>query len=151
MKQLLHYPITHLPFYIFCKIKTILTDFIRCGIAGWCLEITFTSLHALQRREHTLKGSTSIWMFPIYGSIAFLKPLFLCMRHLHVVLRGTIYAALIFCGEYISGRFLSAKKICPWNYKNSKWHIHEVIRLDFFPYWFLTGFLFEMLLTRHDR
>ena len=96
----------------------------------------------------SLKGTTSIWMFPIYGSIAILKPIFYLMRKLPAWLRGFLYASCIFTGEFISGRFLCRHKICPWNYSQSKWHVHEVIRLDFLPYWFLTGLLFERLLTK---
>ena len=141
MKHLLYHLFTYLPFYHF------LSDFFRCGITGWCLEIVFTAFHALRRREMSLKGTTSIWMFPIYGSIAILKPFFYLMRRLPIWLRGLLYATCIFFGEYISGRILIRYKLCPWNYSHSKWHIHEVIRLDFLPYWFLTGLLFEKLLT----
>lgn len=141
MKPLFYQFIIHLPIYHF------LSDFIHCGITGWCLEIVFTAFHSFRRREMSLKGTTSIWMFPIYGSIAVLKPIFYLMRQLPIWLRGLLYTSCIFTGEYISGRLLSKRNLCPWNYGHSKWHIQKVIRLDFLPYWFLTGLLFEKLLT----
>lgn len=141
MKRLFYYFIIHLPIFHF------LSDFIRCGITGWCLEIIFTAFHSFRKRDLSLKGTTSIWMFPIYGSIALLKPFFYLMRQLPIVLRGLLYASCIFTGEYISGRLLTKHNLCPWNYGQSKWHIQEVIRLDFLPYWFLTGLLFEKLLS----
>lgn len=122
-------------------------NFLKCGLTGWCLEILFTALHSLQKRELTLKGTTSLWMFPIYGSASFLTPLFLLLKRLPVLLRGSIYAVLIFAGEYLSGSFLTVRKLCPWNYGRSRWHIREVIRLDYFPNWLLAGLLFERLLT----
>lgn len=119
----------------------------KCGLAGWCLEILFTSLHSLQRRELSLKGETSLWMFPIYGSACFLSPLFRLLKPFPAYVRGSIYALCIFAGEYLSGRLLTEKKLCPWNYGRCRWHIGEVIRLDFFPNWFLAGLLFERLLS----
>lgn len=50
-------------------------NFLKCGLIGWCMEIIFTSVTSLRRRDMTLKGSTSIWMFPIYGCAAVVAPL----------------------------------------------------------------------------
>lgn len=125
-------------------------DFLKCGIAGWCIEILFTAMNSLRRRDMTLKGNTSLWMFPIYGSIAFLKPLFTLLKPLHFIIRGIIYAICIFFGEYVSGRWLTKRDICPWNYKKHKWHVNEVIRLDFLPCWAAAGLAYEhMLLQNH--
>lgn len=122
-------------------------NFIRCGITGWCLEIIFTAFHAFRRREMALKGTTSLWMFPIYGCFALLKPLFEQLHKISLPIRGSLYAALIFLGEYISGTLLTRRNLCPWNYRRHKWHVNGIIRLDFFPYWFLTGLVYEKLLT----
>lgn len=127
--------------------KKLLKNFFKCGLLGWCLEITFTALHSLQKRDFKLMGQTSLWMFPIYGSACILAPLFQGLKALPFYIRGCIYAFFIFLGEFISGSFLSAKKLCPWNYGRSRWHIKEVIRLDYFPNWFLAGLLFEQLLS----
>lgn len=143
MKQLLHYLITHFPFY---NIKRLASDFIKCGITGWCMEILFTAFNSFKRREPELMGNTSIWMFPIYGSISLLKPLFFFMKRFPTFIRSTAYAFSIFTGEYLSGKLLSKYNCCPWNYKRSKWHINEIIRLDFFPYWCVAGLLFEKIL-----
>ena len=129
------------------KSNLYLNNFIKCGIAGWCLEILFTSSMALRRREMTLKGTTSIWMFPIYGSMALLRPFFLRMQKLAFPVRGCIYALMIFAGESLSGRLLQKHQLCPWDYTSHHWNIQGIIRLDFFPYWFATGLFFEKLLT----
>ena len=42
-----------------------LRDFLRCGMAGWCLEILFTSVEAGMRGDPKLRGTTSVIMFPI--------------------------------------------------------------------------------------
>lgn len=122
-------------------------NFIKCGIAGWCMEIIFTAAGALRRREMPLKGQTSLWMFPIYGSAAFFKPMFSLFRHFPVLVRGTLYAAAIFGAEFFSGRFLTKHKLCPWNYSRHKWHVEGLIRLDYLPFWFMAGLFYEKILN----
>lgn len=53
----------------------------------------------------------------------------------------------IFLGEYVFGSFLKKRKMCPWDYSNSNFHINGLIRLDYAPVWFLTGLLYEKLLS----
>lgn len=127
--------------------KTLGKNFLKCGLAGWCMEILFTALGSLQKREFRLVGQTSLWMFPIYGSACLLTPLFSFLKRFPVLARGTIYAVCIFFGEFLSGNFLMGKKVCPWNYERSRWNIKKVIRLDYFFNWLLAGLLFEKLLA----
>lgn len=129
--------------------KKLFKNFIICGITGWCLEIMFTALHSLRRRDMKLTGQSSLWMFPIYGSAAFLEPLCSRIKGKPALLRGGFYAIFIFIGEFITGSLLSGKNLCPWDYSRSKWHINKVIRLDYIPNWILAGLLFERILT-HD-
>ncbi len=122
-------------------------DFITCGVLGWCLEVLFTALGSLRRREFRLTGTTSVWMFPIYGAAAFLTPVFRAMHRRPLWLRGLTYTALIFSAEYASGRFLRRYRLCPWDYSRSRFHVGKVIRLDYAPNWFGAGLLFERVLT----
>ncbi|MDE7271243.1 MAG: putative ABC transporter permease [Acetatifactor sp.] len=131
--------------------KTLLTffhNFMKCGLTGWCMEVMFTALNSLRRRDMTLKGITSIWMFPIYGCAAFLRPLFKLMRNRPLLLRGITYMTLIFSVEFLSGSFLRRRKLCPWDYARSRYNIGRVIRLDYAPFWFSAGLLFEHMLCR---
>lgn len=125
----------------------ILQDFIKCGVIGWCMEIVFTALGSLRRRELQLVGQTSLYMFPIYGCAAFFKPVFLIVKNLSFPLRALLYAASIFAAEFLSGTFLAKHRVCPWNYDRHRWHVNGVIRLDFLPIWALAGLLFEHVLT----
>lgn len=125
-------------------------NFIHCGILGWCLEITFTALHSFRRREFTLTGHTSVWMFPIYGMAAFLEPVYRLIKKRHFLVRGSVYALLIFFGEFISGSLLSRKELCPWDYSHSKWNIKKIVRLDYLPCWVFAGLLFERLLKETE-
>lgn len=127
--------------------KTLFKHFCICGVVGWCLEIIFTALHSLQRHEFSLRGNTSIWMFPIYGMAVILGPISNKLRKKSCFMRGVLYALSIFTIEYISGCFLMKRKCCPWNYTFSKWNYKNVIRIDYFPFWILTGLLYEHTLS----
>lgn len=127
-------------------------DFIKCGVIGWCMEIIFTALGSLRRRELQLVGQTSLYMFPIYGCTAFFKPVFFLMKRLPFPFRSLFYAASIFAAEFLSGKLLSKRSICPWNYERHHWHVDGLIRLDFLPFWAMAGILYEHVLTKpHGR
>ncbi len=128
-------------------LKTFFKHFYICGVIGWCLEIIFTALHSLQRHEFSLRGNTSLWMFPIYGMAAILGPVSKILQKKSCLSRGITYALSIFIMEYISGSFLMRKKCCPWNYKTSRWNYKDVIRIDYFPFWIITGLLYERILS----
>ena len=130
--------------------KKYIHNFIHCGILGWCMEITFTALNSFRRRQFKLTGNTSIWMFPIYGCACFLAPVSRLLKKKSPFVRGLSYAALIFTGEFITGTLLNKKDICPWDYSRSKWHIKKIIRLDYLPFWFMAGLLFERLISEDD-
>lgn len=129
------------------SIGTFARNFIKCGLAGWCLEILFTAADSLRRRDFTLKGVTSVWMFPIYGCAAVLAPVSRLLRKRPAWLRGLTYMNLIFAAEYLTGSLLSRLKLCPWNYGRHRWHVNRLIRLDFAPFWFGAGLFFEHLLN----
>lgn len=121
-------------------------NFFKCGLVGWCMEIIFTSLGSLRNRDLTLKGGTSIWMFPIYGCAAMFSPISRLLKKRPAWFRGLTYMSIIFSAEYLTGRLLSRHKLCPWDYSRSRWHVNRVVRLDYAPYWFGAGLLFERLL-----
>lgn len=122
-------------------------NFFRCGILGWAMEIFWTGLHSFRVRDPKLTGTSSLWMFPIYGCAAFLAPLMRRLRRYAFWQRGLIYMSLIYLAEYISGSLLNQRGMCPWNYGRSPFQIREVIRLDFAPLWFLAGLLFERMIS----
>lgn len=122
--------------------------FIICGLTGWCLEILFTAFDSFRKRELTLIGKTSLWMFPIYGMAAIIKPLYQRIKNLPTLIRASIYSVLIFIGEYISGSILKKYNVCPWDYSNARANIKGVIRLDYAPYWMLTGLLYEKIICK---
>ncbi len=126
---------------------TFFHNFLKCGLTGWCLEILFTALNSFRRRDMTLSGKTSVWMFPIYGCAAAFAPFSRLLRSKPFWFRGLAYMSLIFSAEYLTGHILEKQQFCPWDYSRSRWNIRHLIRLDFAPCWFAAGLLFERLLT----
>lgn len=134
------------------SIKQFCKNFLRCGFIGWCLEIIFTALSSLRRRNLKLTGRTSLWMFPIYGCAAIIAPVSRLLKKRPVWMRGLTYMSLIFSGEYLTGHLLRKHSICPWDYHRSRFQVGNVIRLDYAPFWFGVGLLFEKLLsTDHSK
>lgn len=87
-------------------------------------------------------------MFPIYGMACIFSPLSQKLKNQNPFLRGSIYAAFIFTGEFLSGLFLKKHHLCPWDYSRAKLNIKGVIRLDYAPFWFTAGLFFEKCLKK---
>ena len=130
--------------------KKYIHNFIHCGILEWCLEILFTAFFSFRQRQLSIRGNTSLWMFPIYGCACFLSPVCKLLKGKNFLIRGLSYASLIFTAEYLTGALLSKKHLCPWDYSAPRWHIQKLIRLDYLPFWFIVGLLFERLLAESD-
>lgn len=126
-------------------------NFFICGLAGWCMEIIFTSLGAFQKKNMKLIGRTSIWMFPIYGMAAVIDPIYHHLKGVPAFFRGIIYSIGIFICEYISGSILKKHDLCPWDYSHAKTNINGVIRLDYAPLWMAAGLFFEKLMVFEDK
>ena len=50
------------------------SNFIKCGMIGWCLEVAWTGLGSLLRHDPKLTGVSSLTMFPIYGMASLVAP-----------------------------------------------------------------------------
>ena len=122
--------------------------FLFCGLIGWCLEILWTGLHALLRGDFAMKGTTSLLMFPIYGCASLILPVYQKIKNLPVLLRGFLYTAGFYVGEFTSGSILQAFHICPWDYSHAPHQYRGIIRLDYLPVWFFAVLLFEKILTK---
>lgn len=119
-------------------------NFLKCGLIGCSMEIIFSSLnHFLENGDLRLTGHTSLHMFPIYGMGALLAPIGKQLKGLNIFLRGGIYTCLIFSTEYLTGRFLKKRHMCPWDYSQARYNVDGLIRLDYAPAWFLLGLVFE--------
>ena len=124
-----------------------LIKFIVYGLLGWIAEILFTGSYALLSGSVKLAGQTYLWMFPIYGLAAFLGPMRERMRPMPWWVRGIIWAGTFFMIEYLSGWLLRAAiGVCPWDYSQaSRLALDGLIRLDYFPVWFMAGLIYERI------
>lgn len=123
-------------------------NFLLCGALGWCLEVFWTGCHALASGETTMMGKTSLLMFPIYGCASVIKPVYEKIKRFPTVLRGFLYTSGIFAAEFVSGMVLKFFHMCPWDYSGTPYEYKGVIRFDYAPVWFVTGLLFEKILTK---
>lgn len=126
-------------------------NFIKCGVAGWCLEVFWTGTMSWLHHDMSMTSSTSLLMFPIYGLGAFIKPISHFLSGNTIFFRGLVYMVCIFLTEYTTGTILKAHGMCPWNYNNAKYNINGLIRLDYAPVWFTTGLFFEKMLNPRKR
>lgn len=123
-----------------------LIRFFIYGLLGWGMEIVWTGLHSLFRGDYRLMGTTSLWMFLIYGLAVFLEPIYSLLASRPLALRGGIYMLCIFIAEYAAGWWLRGMVgACPWDYSTSRFQIQGVIRLDYAPVWFAVGIFYEKI------
>ncbi|MEQ8175196.1 MAG: hypothetical protein ABRQ26_09025 [Syntrophomonadaceae bacterium] len=124
-------------------------SFLIYGMCGWIAEILFTGAGSLWAGSASLTARTYLWMFPIYGLAVFLEPVHDQIRTSPWPVRGVIWTSIIIGIEYGTGWLLrSLIGVCPWDYSgHSRFAVDGLIRLDYFPVWFVAGLLFEKL---HD-
>lgn len=93
----------------------------------------------------SLTAKTYLWMFPIYGLAFLFEPVHDQIRTSPWPVRGFIWAALILGLEYLAGWLLRTFiGLCPWDYSGrSRFVVDGLIRIDYFPFWFAAGLLFE--------
>ena len=121
-------------------------NFVLFGLAGWILEVLWTGLHSILKKDSKLICTTSLWMFPIYGLASFLSPIMKIISPLPIVLRGGIYMLCIFGTELVTGwGIVKIAGSCPWDYSKKKFNFKGLICLNYAPVWFFTGLLFEFL------
>jgi hypothetical protein len=131
--------------------------FLAYGVGGWVFEVLFTGLKGPFRdKDRRLAAHTYLWMFPIYGSAAYLfEPAHDALRERPWWQRGAAYAAGFFAVEAASGAAI--KKVAgevPWDYARPRGtrpvprHVGGLVRPAYAPVWFVAGLLAE---RAHDR
>ena len=107
------------------------------------MEVLWTGLGSLKSKNLKLSSTTSLWMFFVYGMVAFLEPVFRLVAPMPILVRGLLYAICIFAGEFITGSLLKRMEVCPWDYSGTKYHVKGLIRWDYLPVWVVAGLVFE--------
>jgi hypothetical protein len=123
------------------------------GAMGWCGEIIWTALTSrIFGRIHNwlLMGETSLWAFPMYGSMAFLyEPLHDILRSQFFLVRAAAYLIGFWIVEYLGGWLVwKITGTKPWDYSKSPGgSLNRLIRWNFVFVWPLVGLALEPI---HD-
>lgn len=122
--------------------------FVLYGLLGWCAEIVWTALlDFAKRRDPRLAGTSYLWMFPIYGSIAFLyEPVHDRIRELPLIARAGVWSLGFTAVEWASGWVIERLTWrCPWDYVagGARLAINPYVRWDYFPLWAAVGLALE--------
>ncbi len=115
------------------------------GILGIFGEVVFTGLvDIFKNRRLRLYGFSFLWMFPIYGLLAFVfPPVHSWVVSLPWLARGLIYMTGIYLVELITGSVLTALTGAPiWQYTD-RFNYKGQITLLYAPIWFGVGLLVE--------
>ncbi|HET9752583.1 MAG TPA: hypothetical protein VFP52_06465 [Myxococcales bacterium] len=135
-----------------------LRRFLAYGFVGWAVEVAFTGLSdSVCLRDRRLRGHSYLWMLPIYGAGGLL------LERLHDGLasrgagrwgRALVYTAGIYGVEFGSASLLNRLiGDVPWRYVSGI-NLRGYVRLDYAPFWYACGWLFEPLereLRKLDR
>ena len=120
--------------------------YIIYGLLGLCAEVLWNGFGAMLTGDILLRGTTCIWMFPIYGLAVLVEPVHNRIKHLPIIVRGGIYMVLIYAVELFSGLLLrSVLGECPWSYMNRSLSICGIITLEYAPVWMVVGIIFEKI------
>lgn len=116
----------------------VLQRVIAYGFLGVLIEVVFTGCSSLIRRNWNATSTTYLWMIPIYGFGGWLMETTNHAFDLPGWISAVIYTVEIFAVEFVSGFILrKAIKRCPWDYGAGKYTIMGLIRLDYFPFWYI--------------
>jgi len=132
--------------------------FFAYGFVGWAVEVAFTGVAGSRRlRDRVLRGHSYLWMLPIYGAGGLLLERLhhrLASRSLPRWARSLAYTLGIYGLEFGSAALLDRTVgVVPWRYLEGL-HVRGYVRLDYAPFWFACGWLFEDLereLRKLDR
>ena len=130
--------------------------FILYAVFGMTFESLFTGIaDSIKRTNPRLKTRSSIWMFPIYGSLLFIVIIVQFLYSSYPwYFRGFMYMMLILAWEYFSGLVIkNLVGVAPWDYstndtyddvgRKKRFHINGLICLEYAPAWFFGGLLAE--------
>lgn len=129
------------------QVECVARRFLAYGLFGWALEVAFTgATDGVKLRDRRLRGHSYLWMLPIYGGGGLLLETLrdrLASRGVPRWARSLAYMLGIYGAEFGSAALLDrATGDVPWRYVNG-FHLRGYVRLDYAPFWYACGWLFE--------
>ena len=118
------------------------------SVVGFACEVGVSAVHDVWRKK-PVRFRTSPWMLPVYSLLLPLyEPIHDALRDRAWPIRGTVYGLGFLGIEYASGRvFRATLGEAPWDYSDARYHLHGLIRPDYFFQWAAMGLALEPL---HD-
>uniref|UniRef100_A0AAY4DEV6 Transmembrane protein 229A n=1 Tax=Denticeps clupeoides TaxID=299321 RepID=A0AAY4DEV6_9TELE len=110
------------------------------GMHGFLDEVLFTSAFGLfERPDRTLRGHTSLWSFPMYGSCSFVvEKLYLYLhfeRGWGAWRRLPLYIGFVYTWEFCWGLVLRQYRACSWDYSHYPLNFMGLVTLLYLPGW----------------
>lgn len=137
--------------HVWVPLLDIAQRFIAFGCLGMQVELFFTGIVNLFKKNWMAHCKTYLWMLPIYGLGG------LILRYCHNHIRWNAFLAAIpytvviyiieFCFGWLLSRLLGS---CPWKYTNDdgktihKRSVLGLIRWDYFPLWYALALVFDV-------
>ena len=117
-------------------------------VVGFACEVAVSAVHDVWRKK-PVRFRTSPWMLPVYSLLLPLyEPVHDALRGRSWAVRGSAYGLGFLGVEYASGRaFRGVLGEAPWDYSDATYHLHGLIRPDYFFQWAAMGLALEPL---HD-
>lgn len=122
----------------------LIQKFFLYGCIGLLIEVFFTSIASLIKKNWKGTGVSYIWMLPIYGFTA------LCLEGISesvpwpFYLKALLYVPVIYGMEALSGWTLKTTiGVIPWDYGKSHWTPMGLINLKYAPFWLILAMAFE--------
>jgi uncharacterized membrane protein len=114
------------------------------GCLGLLIEVFFTGLESLLKKNWRLTSTTYLWMLPIYGLGGWALELIHALPW-SLWLKAPLMVASIYGIEFVAGWLLERlvkKKV--WDYGHGKYTIMGYIRLDFVGFWLGLAVFFDL-------
>lgn len=120
--------------------------FLIFACLGVGIEILFTGIRD-RKKSVKLQGYSYLWMFPLWALVPlYLDHIYPMVKDFYLIFRLAIYTSLLMPAEYAAGWSLrKLVGVCPWedDYKNNKWSVHDLVRIDYIPLWFVACYIIE--------
>ena len=117
------------------------------ALTGWCVELFFTGIFSVFSGDPKLTAWTYLWMLPIWGFGVFgMEKISNVMdaKEVNIRIRIVVFMLACFSLEYVSGIGIQLLTgIIPWDYSGSVWSVGGAIRLDYAPFWAVSGIFLE--------
>ena len=130
--------------------------FLLYGCIGILIEVGFTGIWSLFKRNWKASGHTYLWMVPVYGLTAMGLEAVSEALPWPFYAKALVYLPIIYGAEAISGATIKTGTwllqklfgghgggVIPWDYGSSKLTPFGLINLGYAPLWLLVSFAFD--------